>query len=98
MMNYKYYIISLLASLAVSIGLQLVLPWPYGMIAVLGIFIVYPVALRGRVIGRMGKTGTLGNGFLGKGQGFRYVCTVCGNRFRGATCPRCGSKTKRVEF
>ena len=43
MMNYKGYLVFLFASLAVSIGLQLVLPFPYGLGAALAIFIIFPL-------------------------------------------------------
>jgi hypothetical protein len=98
LINYKSYLISIFVSLAISIGLQMILPWPFGLIAVLGIFMVYPLVLRHRAVSRMGGPGTLGGGFFGQGQGFGYVCLTCGNRFKGATCPRCGSKIKRAEF
>ena len=72
MMNYKGYLIFLFASLAVSIGLQLVLPFPYGLGAALAIFIVFPLLLRKRYMARMGGScGSgfgLGGGLFGKGQ------------------------------
>ncbi len=50
-----------------------------------------------------GSTGFgLGGGFFGQGQGqgstVRYVCLTCNHRFKGGTCPRCGSKMKRADF
>jgi rRNA maturation endonuclease Nob1 len=36
--------------------------------------------------------------FGGSGGGISYVCIVCGQRFKGGTCPRCGSKMKRADF
>ena len=106
MMNYKGYLIFLFASLAVSIGLQLVLPFPYGLGAALAIFIVFPLLLRKRYMARMGRSGGsrfgLGGGLFGQGQGqgtsVRYVCLTCNHRFKGGDCPRCGSKMKRADF
>ncbi len=95
---YRNYIISILVSLAISIGLQIVFPWPYGMIAVIGLFMAYPLILRNRMTRNMGGMGSATGGLFGQGQGFQYVCLVCGNKFKGVTCPRCGSKTKRADF
>ena len=105
MMNYKGYLIFLFASLAVSIGLQLVLPFPYGLGAALAIFIVFPLLLRKRYMTKMGRSGGsrfgLGGGLFGQGQSqgtsVRYVCLTCNHRFKGGDCPRCGSKMKRAD-
>ena len=107
MINYKGYLVFLLASLAVSIGLQLVLPFPYGLGAALAIFIVFPLLLRKRMMSRMrGSSGSgTGSGFgfgglfgQSQGTGVRYVCLTCNHRFKGGDCPRCGGKMKRADF
>ncbi len=97
LINYRSYIISIFVSLAISIGLQMILPFPFGLIAAIAVFAVYPLVLRNRAIQRMGNMGTASGGF-GQVQGFKYVCLACSNRFKGAICPRCGSKMKRAEF
>lgn len=101
--SYKNYLIFLFASLAVSIGLQMLLPFPYGLIAALAIFIMLPLFIRRRYMSRMkgygGDTG--GGGFFGMNEGggsVKYVCLTCNHRFKGASCPRCGSKMKRADF
>ncbi len=96
--NYKTYLIFLFGSLAISIGLQMLLPWPYGLITALAIFIVFPLFLRRRALKRMGGTFGEGSGFFGQSQGVKYVCLTCNNRFKGGSCPRCGSKMKRADF
>lgn len=98
MINYKSYIISIFVSLAISIGLQMILPWPFGLIAALGLFTIYPLILRNRRFGRLGGFGMGAGSLMQAGQGFKYVCLVCNNRFKGAICSRCGSKMKRAEF
>lgn len=95
MINYKSYLISIFVSLAISIGLQMILPWPFGLIAALAFFALYPLLLRNRA---MQKMNGFGGGSFGMGQGFRYSCLACNNRFRGSSCPRCGSNMKRAEF
>ena len=107
MFNYKSYLIFLFASLAISIGLQMVLPFPYGLAAALGIFIAFPLFLRRRYMNRMrgygGDSETRGGGFFGMGSQdgpgkVKYVCLVCNNKHKGGTCPRCGSKMQRADF
>ncbi len=97
----------LFASLAVSIGLQMILPFPYGLGAALAIFIAFPLLLRRRYMNRMrgygDSSGTRGGGFFGMGSSegsgrVRYVCLVCSNKHKGGTCPRCGSKMQRADF
>ncbi len=108
MINYKGYLIFLFASLAVSIGLQMILPFPYGLGAALAIFIMFPLFLRRRYMSRMrggygGSDSGAGGGLFGMGQGMnrgsvRYVCLVCNHKYKGGSCPRCGSKMKRADF
>jgi hypothetical protein len=103
--SYKNYLLILFASLAISIGLQMILPFPYGLAAALAIFIALPLLIRRRYMSRMrgyGDSGSSGGGFFGfnseGGTGVKYVCLTCNHRFKGASCPRCGSKMKRADF
>jgi hypothetical protein len=100
LINYKTYLIFLFGSLAVSIGLQMLLPFPFGLIAALAIFIVFPLFLRSRAIKRMGGMGSDAGsgGFFGQSQGVKYICLACNNKYKGGMCPRCGSKMKRADF
>ena len=52
---------------------------------------------------RGGGSESLGGGFFGLGSrqgsaGVKYVCLVCNNKYKGGSCPRCGSKMKRADF
>lgn len=84
----------------------MILPFPYGLAAALGIFIVFPLLLRRRAMSRMGGYGGSGSGggggFFGSGSGgsakVKYVCLVCNNKHGGGACPRCGSKMQRADF
>ena len=105
MINYKSYLIFLFASLAVSIGLQMVLPFPYGLGAALALFIAFPLLLRRRMMSRMrGGTGggsSFGGGLFGSNQetrGIKYECLVCHKIYNARECPRCGSSMKRAMF
>jgi len=62
------YLGFLFASVAISIGLQMVLSFPYGLGIALAIFIAFPLFLRRKMMGRMGGSGGFGGGFFGTGQ------------------------------
>jgi len=95
--QYKTYLIFLFGSLAISIGLQYLLGFPWGLIASLALFIVFPIIIRRRAMRRMGGYGE-GGGFFGQSQGVKYICLTCNNKYKGGSCPRCGSKMKRADF
>ena len=111
LINYKSYLIFLFASLAVSIGLQMVLPFPYGLGAALALFIAFPLILRRRMMNRMrgGYGGGTGSGSGGRFGGLfgqnsensskiKYECLVCHKIYNARECPRCGSSMKRAIF
>ena len=93
--------------LAFSFGINIFfnsigLPW-VGLGVVLALFIAFPLILRKRYMGRARGYGSsgLGSGFFGFNQGggaVKYVCLVCNHRYKGGSCPRCGSKMKRADF
>lgn len=86
----------------------MILPFPYGLGAALAIFIAFPLILRRRYMNRLrgygGSSGQgAGGGFFGLnsnsgGGTVKYVCLVCNHRYKGGSCPRCGSKMKRADF
>ena len=81
---YRQYYAWLLGSLAISIGIQIVLPYPYGLIASVGFFMVFPVIYK-----KMMLKGKLG---MGLEKGFAKRCGVCNHKTSQGTCPRCGSR------
>ena len=110
LINYKSYLIFLFASLAVSIGLQMFLPFPYGLGAALALFIAFPILLRKRMMNRMkggfgsgsSSSGGFGSGLFGQNNDtaskVKYECLVCHKVYNARECPRCGSSMKRAMF
>jgi len=94
----------LFASLAVSIGLQMVLPFPYGLGAALALFIAFPLILRRRMMNRMSggnSGGGFGGGLFGQNQGstgIKFECSRCGKIYNGRECPVCHSRQTRPKF
>jgi uncharacterized membrane protein YgcG len=97
-------------SIAISLTLSFLLPFPFSLVAIIGVFIAMNYYMRRRQMRRMGMMGsnnTGGGGFgslFGRGaggggsSGINYACISCGQRFKGGSCPRCGSKMKRADF
>ncbi|HEX2168993.1 MAG TPA: hypothetical protein VHF65_01715 [Nitrososphaera sp.] len=96
-------------SIAISLTLSFLLPFPLSLIAIIGVFIAMSYYIRRRQMRRMGMMGSntgggaggFGNLFGGSGGGgggINYACIACGQRFKGGSCPRCGSKMKRADF
>ncbi|MEW6604661.1 MAG: hypothetical protein AB1351_08235 [Thermoproteota archaeon] len=89
----------IMVSLAISLALTWWLGW-YGIIPAIAIFIGISYYMRRRAMARMGMGGGGFGGMLGGGGGggVNYICIACGHRFKGGSCPRCGSKMKKADF
>jgi len=95
-------------SLAISLTISFLLPFPLSLITMIGVFIAMNYYIRKWQMRRMGMmsggSSTGGGGFgslFGAGAGgggINYICIVCGHRFKGGSCPRCGSKMKKADF
>lgn len=92
--GYKMYLTFLLGSLALALGLQMLLPFPYGMGAALGLFIVFPLVARKVLAGRMQGAGKFGG--LEMGRKLQKICIICGKKGNKRDCSRCGSRQFRV--
>ena len=93
-------------SIAISLTLSFLLPFPLSLVAIIGVFIAMNYYIRRRQMRRIGMMssntggggfGSLFGGSVG-GGGINYVCIACGQRFKGGSCPRCGSKMKKADF
>ena len=106
--NTKRFIIDRLKWIGVylSIGfiLILLLPPPYGLISVFGLFIMINFLRMRSIMKRYGGTGAIKDMFRSlsssmSGNQYRplkYYCIGCGKEHREIACPNCGSKMKRV--
>jgi hypothetical protein len=88
-----------------GIVLVVVLPFPYDLASVLGLFILINF-LRGRsILKRYGRSGGIRDLFSSlsssmsannQSRPLKYYCMNCGKEHRQIACPNCGSKMKRV--
>ena len=86
-------------SLGISFAISILLPFPFSIVAIIGIFILLNIYLRKKMTGRMGIRG--GAGIFGStsavnDSSLKYYCMSCGRQHKEAACPECGSKMKRV--
>jgi uncharacterized paraquat-inducible protein A len=95
-LNYKNYIFILGFSLAVSIGIQLILPHPFGIFTALGIFLAFPFLLRKMSAAKFGTsfTNKFGN-YSAQEAKLSKTCMTCGKQTSNRTCGRCGSRSFR---
>ena len=85
-------------SIAISITISLLLPFPISLVTIIGVFILLNFYMRKRTMRRMG-IGRAGGGMFGSMFGdnpLNYYCMSCGTKHKEAACPKCGSKMKRV--
>lgn len=89
-------------SLAISIALSIILPFPVNLIAIFSVFIALSYYQRKRMLRRAGTFGSQG-GFMSSGSdgfsgGVNYYCMDCGLKHKETSCPKCGSKMKRAGY
>jgi hypothetical protein len=88
-------------SIAISLALAYILPFPFDIIAIVGVFLSINYFIRQRQMRRMGLNawsffGSSSSSF-GK-QSINYYCMNCGTKHNEAACPKCGSKLKKAGF
>lgn len=91
MYGYRNYLLVLFGSLAFSIGMQLLLPYPLGLAVSLGTFIILPMIYK-KIVTRSGA-GRFG-GF--EDSKFVKVCSICGKKTSSRECGRCGSRQFKI--
>src|SRR5215831_5476083 len=89
-------------SLAISITISILLPFPISLVTIVGVFVVLNLYMRRRVMQKMGMEGYGKLGFLdseiGNKSSVKYYCMSCGTQHNAVNCPNCGSKMKKVGF
>lgn len=86
----KQYYIILGLMVFVSIGMQLILPFPIGFIVALVFCILLPMIARHKITQKYGKAGHFGG--MEQGSKMSKICMACGKEGKGGTCSKCGSK------
>jgi hypothetical protein len=88
-------------SLAISVALSIILPFPISLVAIIGVFLSISYFMRKQQMRRMGMGGGLGRSFLGGLGGektINFYCLGCGHRHNQTRCPKCGSTMRRADF
>jgi hypothetical protein len=86
-------------SIGISLAISMLVPFPFSLVAIIGIFILLNFYMRKRMMRRMGVGGAGMFGSMSSMFGdnsLNYYCMSCGTKHREAACPKCGSKMKRV--
>ena len=86
-------------SIGISITISMFVPFPLSWVVIIGVFLVLSFYMRYRMMKKMGSGGGGMFGSLSSpfsGNSVNYYCMSCGTKHREASCPRCGSKMKRV--
>jgi hypothetical protein len=91
--------------LGINLILVLVLPAPYDLISVFGLYILVNFLRVKGIIKGYGGTGGIKGLFSSmfpstsgndRSRPLKYYCINCGKEHKEITCPNCGSKMKRV--
>ena len=87
-------------SMAISLALAFLLPFPFDIIAIIAVFLGINYFIRQRQMRKMGLNAWsfFGSSAGPKNQSVNYYCINCGTRHNQAACPNCGSKLKKAGF
>jgi DNA-directed RNA polymerase subunit RPC12/RpoP len=88
-------------SIGISLTISMLVPFPFSLVAIIGIFILLNFYMRKRM---MSRTGGRGIGMFGsmssmfENNSLNYYCMGCGTKHKEAACPKCGSKMKESDL
>jgi hypothetical protein len=87
-------------SIAISLTLAYVLPFPFDIIAIIGVFLSINYFIRQKQMRKMGLNAWsfFGSSSASGKQNVNYYCMNCGTKHNQAACPNCGSKLKKADF
>jgi hypothetical protein len=91
----------LLISMGIAIPIGFFIPFPFSMlvffIAILGMgYLRFSYAMKKAGLDNFRQMFRLLLNSQNRYQPLRYYCMSCGNEHREISCPKCGSKAKRV--
>jgi hypothetical protein len=94
----------LLIFMGSGIVLVFLLPFPFDLISIAGLFVLMTYLRGMREMKRFGGTGGIRDLFgsfspsmsSNQSRPLRYYCMNCGKEHNEIACPNCGSKAKRV--
>lgn len=84
-------------SLAISLALSFILPFPISLVAMIGVFLFMTYILRKRQMRRM-ELARSGISAFGTSETVNYYCMNCGTKHNQSSCPHCGSRMKKAGF
>jgi hypothetical protein len=80
---------------AISLAISIIIPFPFSLVAIIGVVLLLSFYVRKRMMRRMGFG--MGNfSMFGSASSVNYYCMSCGTKHNEVACPKCGSKMKRV--
>jgi len=89
-------------SFGISIAISMLVPFPVSLLAIIGIFILLNFYMRNRMLRRMGMgIGGMFGSISSSSSMFgdssvKYYCMTCGTQHKQTSCPKCGSKMKKI--
>jgi hypothetical protein len=90
-------------SFDISIAISMLVPFPVSLLAIIGILILLNFYIRNRMLRRMGMGigGMFGSLSSSSSSMFvdssvKYYCMSCGTQHKQTSCPKCGSKMKKI--
>jgi hypothetical protein len=94
--------------LGISLTISILVPFPISLVAIIGVFsLLNLLYMRRRMVKRMGmgmrggisgSTSSSSSSSLFGDTSLKYYCISCGTQHKQASCPKCGSKMKRVDL
>ncbi|OLC22525.1 MAG: hypothetical protein AUH71_06230 [Thaumarchaeota archaeon 13_1_40CM_4_48_7] len=84
-------------SLGISFALSFLIPFPYSLFAIVGVFLGINYFMRKKQLRMMGRMGGISSMFGGGEKPVVFYCITCGFKHNKRSCPRCGSTGRRIE-
>ena len=83
-------------TLGMSVAISFLLPFPYSLVVIVGVFLGINYFMRKRQLRMMGIGGGMGSFFGGRERAITFYCMNCGFKHNERSCSRCGSTGTRI--